>query len=71
MKQKKEFKYRLKNDVRQDLLILHNRIEFLLDGDLAGFTFIPPRSILPALFRAFSHLIWCAKFESWFKKVYE
>lgn len=71
MKQKKVVKYHLKVDVLQDLIVLNNRIRFLLDGDLVGFDKCPKYSnLLPALFKVFSHLVWCRSLESWFKKVY-
>ena len=69
MKQKKEFKYYLKNDVRDDLENLVHRCNYLLTYD--GFGTLPSYSILPALFKVFSHLLWNRKFETWFKKVYD
>lgn len=68
MKKKKEFKYCLKNDVRDDLVRLVNRCNYLLAYE--GST-LPSYSILPALYKVFSHLLWNRTFNTWFKKVYE
>lgn len=71
MKTKKEFKYYLKKDVRDDLDFLYVRLSALLHHDDEGFNLIPSWSILSAFFKVYSHLLWCNKFESWFKKVYK
>lgn len=71
MKTKKEFKYHLKKDVRDDLENLYIKISALLHSDDEGFANLPTYKSLPELFKVYTHLCWVRSYHSWFKKVYE